>query len=112
MANEHEVSSQWYAADAYPPPPVTESGSWLDAYTLAAQRTAGLPGNWIGFLFEAVRGQGVMVTGLVVTSAKTRGPNKGEPNFRKGDQSTKRRVFVSIADADKARTDLLAVEAA
>ncbi|MGA4550625.1 hypothetical protein [Methylorubrum aminovorans] len=77
--------------------------SWLDTYTRAAHRAAKLPKGWIGYLFEAVKGQGVMVTGRVVTQAISRGPNKGEPNFRTADPATERKVFVSNKAAEAQR---------
>ncbi len=79
------------------------SSSWLDTYTRAAHRIATLPDGWIGYLFEAVKGQGVLVTGRVVTQTITRGPRKGEPNFRTADPKTERKVFVSNADAEAER---------
>jgi hypothetical protein len=83
----------------------TPPDSWFDTYTRAAHRAAKLPKNWIGYLFEAVQGQGVMVTGRVVTQTITRGPRKGEPNFRTADPKTERKVFVSnkAAEAERRR---------
>lgn len=78
-------------------------GSWLDTYTRAAHRAAKLPKGWIGYLFEVVKGQGVMVTGKVVTQAITRGPRKGDPNFRTADPATERKVFVSNKAAEAQR---------
>ncbi|MEN3212282.1 hypothetical protein PUR23_19925 [Methylorubrum populi] len=79
--------------------------NWLDTYTRAAHRATKLPKGWIGYLFESVEGQGVMVTGKVVTQAISRGPRKGEPNFRTADPATERKVFVSnkAADAERRR---------
>lgn len=77
--------------------------SWLDTYTRAAHRVATLPEGWIGYLFQAVEGQGVLVTGKVVTQSIKRGPRKGEPNFRTADPKTQRMVFVSNEDAEAER---------
>lgn len=86
-------------------PEATDSVDWFDVYTRAAHRTTKLPKGWIGYLFEAVRGQGVMVTGKVVTQSISRGPRKGEPNFRTADPATQRKVFVSnkAAGAERRR---------
>lgn len=75
---------------------------WLDAFTLAAREQMTLPGNWYGYLFERVDGQGVLVTGKCVTRAISRGPRMGEPCFRTADPETERKVFVSSAAADAA----------
>ena len=52
--------------------------------------------NWFPWIFEAAKG-GVVCTGAVCPM-KTRGPNKGHPNFRKHDPSTKTIVFVPCID--------------
>lgn len=52
--------------------------------------------NWHPWIFEAIKG-GVLCTGAVCPM-KTRGPNKGCPNFRKHDPSTKTQVFVPCID--------------
>ncbi|MBD8909680.1 hypothetical protein [Methylorubrum zatmanii] len=72
-----------------------KSVDWFDIFTRAAHRSVVLPDGWIGYLSQAVEGQGVMVTGKVVTQAITRGPRKGSPNFRTADPKTERKVFVS-----------------
>lgn len=79
----------------------------LDIYTIAARKLVKLPDDWQPYLYVAVQGQGVMVTGKVVTDTISRGPRKGEPNFRKADTSTKQSVFVSHADYAAAKAEAL-----
>lgn len=50
--------------------------------------------NWHPWLFECIKG-GVLVTGAVCPLV-TRGPRKGEPNYRKYDRTTKMTVFVPV----------------
>jgi len=84
------------------PQPCTNR-DWFDSYTRAAHRTTRLPKGWIGYLFQAVEGQGVMVTGRVVTQAITRGPRKGAPNFRTADPKTELKVFVTYRAVEAQR---------
>lgn len=64
--------------------------NWFDTYTRAAHRAVTLPDGWIGYEFQSVPGQGVMVTGGVVAKTITRGPLKGTPNFRTLDRKAER----------------------
>ncbi len=57
--------------------------------------------NWYPWIFRSFVG-GVMCTGAICP-LKTKGPNKGQPNFRKADKLTKTNVFVAdgiITDKD------------
>jgi len=57
----------------------------------AAERIAGVEG-WTPWIFEAVVG-GIICTGAVCPLI-TRGKRKGEPNYRKADMTTYRKVIV------------------
>lgn len=63
----------------------------IDKWTEFGQKLHGP--NWYPWYFEAIRGQGVMMTGAECPLI-TRGKNKGQPNFKKRDKSTERKVFV------------------
>lgn len=80
--------------------------SALDIYDRACRKIADLPAEWRGMIFKSVGHpadhQGVIVTGAVAPLI-TRGPNKGEPNWRKRDFSTEQQVYVSHADYVAAR---------
>lgn len=78
----------------------------FDILSAAARKACKLPDDWHGYLFTKVEGQGVMVKGLVVTERKTRGPRKGDLNFRKGDKATERAVFVSHAAFDEMKAEI------
>lgn len=72
--------------------------SGLDLYTQCARGIADLPEGWVGMVFKCVghpaNCQGVMVRGAVCPP-KTRGPDKGEPNWAKRDRKTECEVFVA-----------------
>lgn len=55
-----------------------------------------LPG-WVPWKFRAIHG-GVLCEGAVCPLI-TRGRRKGQPNYRKGDPSTRREVFVAATSA-------------
>lgn len=74
--------------------PIAIPDGWLDEWTVAARKQESLPDNWVGYLFEAVRGQGMLVTGKCVTRLISRGFRKGDPCFRTADPASKRTVFV------------------
>jgi hypothetical protein len=58
-----------------------------------AMATPGLPPGWRPWRFEAAHGA-VICTGAVPLATYTRGPRKGEPNFRKRDPNTECKVCV------------------
>lgn len=67
-------------------------------WSKAAALKAGLePDEWYGWIFKAVPGKGLFVTGAECPLI-TRGPRKGQPNLRMADQSTRRRVFLTLKE--------------
>jgi len=63
----------------------------------AARKLSGKE-NWHPWLFESTV-NGVICTGAVCPLI-TRGPRKGEPNFRKADKSTQSMVHVPFTEID------------
>ena len=57
-----------------------------------AKEIVGIEG-WYPYQFERVK-NGILVTGAVFDLV-TRGPRKGQPNFRKMDRTTKKTVIIS-----------------
>jgi len=66
----------------------------INQWTRLAREQHDLPDNWYGWIFEAVPGT-LLVTGAECP-LKTRGPDKGGPNYHKADQSTKLTVAIDV----------------
>jgi hypothetical protein len=99
-AQERDVEESAGQLQAHPP-----LGSGLHPMELAAIKASGVPG-WRPWIFEKVKG-GIRCTGAVCPPV-TRGPRKGEPNFRRPDKATRTKVVVTaqmIAAARDAATE-------
>jgi hypothetical protein len=70
------------------------SESWIDRMSAVASRKSGAPKGWRGWIFRKAEQGGLFVTGAVCPPI-TRGPNKGNPNYRKHDKNTKMVIYLS-----------------
>ena len=62
-----------------------------------ARHKLGMPETWHPFRYEHVDPDIVLITGMVAPLC-TRGPNKGFPNFRRGDRKTENKTGFSAQE--------------
>jgi hypothetical protein len=86
-------------APAAPRRPIRQKGalSAIDGSIFRAQKILG-NANWHPWIFEARPGELMMIGAVCPTT--TRGINKGWPNYRKADRTTKTKVFISASGLD------------
>jgi hypothetical protein len=73
-----------------------------ECWTLRASRAAAKKvkfpeDKWFGWIFSVADQGGIFITGAVCPPI-TRGPRKGEPNYRKHDRTTKRTVYLAVGE--------------